>query len=118
MVVLSGDYRQLLPVISHVDTRASVFAAINRSPLWKHFIVKNLTVNLRVNASGDRKLEEFDRWTLSIGDGTAPTVKNTNLIEIPVDMCVEIKANSLDKPTGRDPEYGETCEASLPNIGK
>ena len=55
-------------------------------------------MNLRVNASGDRELEEFDRWTLTIGDGTAPTVENTNLIGIPVGMCMEIEANSPVNP--------------------
>ena len=42
---------------------------------------------MRVRASGDVRLEEFDQWLLSLGDGTAPVVSGEDIIELPEDLC-------------------------------
>ena len=51
VIVLSGDFRQCLPVIPHANRAEVVDAAINRSPLWKHFTILDLNENMRVQLS-------------------------------------------------------------------
>ena len=58
---------------------------MNRSVLWHHFKVLRLTENMRVSASGDVRLEEFDKWLLSLGDGTAKVVNGEDSIMLPND---------------------------------
>ena len=86
-IVLSGDFRQCLPVVPGASRAGTVDTCINRSFLWRHFEVLRLTQNMRVRASGDVRLEEFDQWLLSLGDGTAPVVSGEDIIELPEDLC-------------------------------
>merc|ERR1711963_618155 len=61
IIILAGDFRQCLPVVPGA-TRAGIVAhCINQSPLWTQFKILKLTRNMRVHASGDKDLEEFDR---------------------------------------------------------
>ena len=69
ILVLAGDFRQCLPVVPGA-TRAGIVAhCINQSPLWSKFKILRLSQNMRVHASGDQRLEQFDQWTLSLGNG-------------------------------------------------
>ena len=47
---------------------------------------------MRVKASGDKKLEDYDTWTVSIGDGTANDING--LVSIPEYMFYMIKPNT------------------------
>ena len=67
IIILAGDFRQCLPVVPGASRAGTVEHCINQSYLWTNFISLKLTKNMRVHASGDPELEEFDRWTLSIG---------------------------------------------------
>ena len=98
ILILSGDFRQTLPVIPGASDAAVINSAINRSYLWKHFKVMKLEENMRVRASGDPDLEAFDDWILSIGNGDIPTLDEENNIEIPDEMCMEITPKSLKDP--------------------
>ena len=98
LLVLSGDFRQCLPVIPHAERVQIVDATLNKSPLWKHFNVLKLKENMRLMSYTDPILVGFDEWALSIGEGSAPTVQDTDLIEIPEEMCLEINSNSTDNP--------------------
>ena len=69
IILLAGDFRQCLPVVPGANRAATVNHCINKSELWKHFKVFQLTENMRVKASGDPILETFDKWTLGIGNG-------------------------------------------------
>ena len=69
ILLLSGDFRQCLPVIPY-STRAEVVdAALNRSYLWKFFKVMKLSVNMRVKMSNDPEVEAFDKFILKLGNG-------------------------------------------------
>ena len=92
IVILAGDFRQCLPVVPGANQAQSVNACIKESDLWKYFKVCSLTENMRVRASGDPILENFDQWTLSLGDGKAND-ENDKVI-IPEDLLVQIKANT------------------------
>ena len=94
VVLLSGDFRQCLPVIPGASRGAIVDAALNRSHLWSSFVIKRLTKNMRILSSGKPHLIAFDEWTLRIGDGLTEKCVGTDLVEMPEEMCIEIKESS------------------------
>ena len=82
VLILAGDFRQCLPVK----------ACLNKLNLWKHLRVLSLMENMRVRAGANPGLEDFDRWTLSLGDGSAN--KNGEPIAIPNRIFFNIEPNS------------------------
>ena len=73
-LLLSGDFKQCLPVVPGASRAGIVRRCINKSLLWRHFTVYRLSVNLRLAQSNTALLHGFDRWTLSIGEGTKDRV--------------------------------------------
>ena len=55
-VILSGDFRQCLPVVKRASRGTTVSACLKSSYLWKHFEVRQLTENMRILTSEDPKL--------------------------------------------------------------
>ncbi|KAL5731011.1 hypothetical protein ACHQM5_003777 [Ranunculus cassubicifolius] len=49
-VVLGGDFRQTLPIITKGVREDFVGASLRRSPLWQHVNVLNLIQNMRLDA--------------------------------------------------------------------
>ncbi|XP_057451794.1 uncharacterized protein LOC130743562 [Lotus japonicus] len=94
VVVLGGDFRQILPVISK-GSRSEIFgSAINSSYLWNHCKVMKLTVNMRLqnatSTSSASEIKEFPDWLLQVGDGTAKTIgEEETLIEIHPGLLIE-----------------------------
>jgi hypothetical protein len=71
-VVLGGDFRQILPVITKGRREQIVNASIKRSYLWKHFEIFELTKNMRLKCLSDdpiqkQKFTGFVEWILQIG---------------------------------------------------
>ena len=52
LVLLCGDFRQLLPVVKGGTTAQIVKASIKRSYLWRNIKVRHLTINMRVLLAG------------------------------------------------------------------
>ena len=50
LVVLGGDFRQILPIVKRADMAVTVGACLNRSPLWEDIQCFRLTVNMRVQS--------------------------------------------------------------------
>ncbi|XP_025680297.1 uncharacterized protein [Arachis hypogaea] len=73
VVVLGGDFRQILPVIPMGSRYDIIHSAINASYLWQHCTVLTLTVNMRLTIGPTDKavddVIEFSKWLLDIGDG-------------------------------------------------
>lgn len=66
IVVLGGDFRQILPVVIR-GTRADIIdACIKSSELWKHVNIKHLTINMRIQ---DNEQKQFVDYLLKIGEG-------------------------------------------------
>ena len=97
-LVLSGDFRQCLPVIPHSNRAQIVGAALNRSYLWSIFEVMHLEENMRVQMSNDPDAKQFDEFTLKLGNGNIDTIAGTEYVEIPEEMCMEIQKRSADHP--------------------
>lgn len=65
VIVLGGDFRQMLPVIQRGSRSMIVNACINQSLLWRHFKVFHLSQNIRV----DVEEEEWKKFLLQVGEG-------------------------------------------------
>jgi hypothetical protein len=90
-VVLGGDFRQILPVITKGRREQIVNASIKRSYLWKHFEIFVLTKNMRLKCLSDdpiqkQKIAEFAEWILQIGDGKTTIDEGEDWIKIPKDI--------------------------------
>ena len=114
IIILAGDFRQCLPVIPGANRAQIVQRCINFSHLWSQFQVFSLTVNMRVRASGDPQLEDFDSWTVGIGDGTANDANG--LVAIPENMHFDIKPNTNEDMKVEDRCMKEFCEMVFPNL--
>jgi ATP-dependent DNA helicase PIF1 len=119
IVVLAGDFRQCLPVVQGASRAGTVNSCINQSHLWRQFQILTLTVNMRVRASGDPILEDFDKWTLSLGNGTA----DTHLLEsfpgqvvLPVEMTTMIESNTEAEKWKEGKSMEEFCKMVFPNL--
>ena len=74
IVLLGGDFRQILPVISRAQRHDIVHSCINKSNLWDYCKIFMLSTNMRVRditPSGEQHMLawEFNRWLLQLGDG-------------------------------------------------
>ena len=112
IVILAGDFRQCLPVIQGATRAGIVGQCINKSHLWHHFKIFHLTENMRVKASGDKALEEFDKWTLNIGNG----LDLNGSVPIPSEMTIEIKSNTKESPKNEENSMKRFCHEVFPNL--
>merc|ERR1711884_363247 len=71
-VVLSGDFRQCLPVIQRGTAADELRACLKASKdIWPHVKQLKLTKNMRAELFGDADAEEFSKNLLTLGDGRA-----------------------------------------------
>ena len=116
ILILSGDFRQCLPVIPGASRGIIVDAALNRSPLWAKFIVKRLTKNMRILSSGEPSLIDFDEWTVKVGDGLVENIGQSDVIEIPDEMCITIEENCKQKPDAEKDSMKLLANKVYPNL--
>ncbi|GFT45399.1 ATP-dependent DNA helicase [Trichonephila clavipes] len=88
-VVLAGDFRQTLPIV----TPDQINACLKNSYLWHHFEKFSLTTNMRSHIQGDLSAGQFANKLLQVGDGKVPEDPSTGLIIMPCGQIV----NSPDK---------------------
>ena len=50
-LILAGDFRQCLPVIKGASKSEIISRCINQSPLWEHFKIMRLSINMRVHGA-------------------------------------------------------------------
>ena len=90
IIVLGGDFRQILPMVSKGWREQIVEASINKSSLWNSCKVFILTINMRLTQNpGDIATREFAEWILKIGDGELSNSEGEALIEIPHDLLIQ-----------------------------
>ena len=115
-VLLGGDFRQILPVITKGKRQEVVQACINRSHLWKFCKVFTLTRSMRVNeispdGSINSRKQEFNRWVLKLGDGNLPAISKEEedeptWIEIPEEFIIDTSNNPI----------GQIVKATFPDF--
>jgi len=92
VLLLAGDFRQILPVV-RLGRRADIVdAALSRSPLWQQCVVLRLQRNMRVERCGrddqhTAELRQYADWLLQLGDGKLPTLSDGD-IQLPEELCV------------------------------
>ncbi|OWZ03952.1 LOW QUALITY PROTEIN: Helitron helicase [Phytophthora megakarya] len=71
VVLLAGDFRQILPVIPHGSPSEVVKSCIKRSSLWRRFTVLHLKTNMRVQRMTDEgtamETQSFADFLLRVG---------------------------------------------------
>ena len=77
VLVLAGDFRQVLPVIKNGTRAQIVDACIKSSPLWNYFNTFHLTENMRLQSSAS---SSFDSWLLALGNGELETDDNNQVV--------------------------------------
>lgn len=104
IVILGGDFRQILPVVEKGSRSDQVDACIKRSPLWTQFQSLHLLSNMRVT-TGD---EEWIDFLLKVGDGSANDLEGK--VSLPEStMC---DGNIVEKVFGTvvDPSASDPCD--------
>ncbi|XP_068628087.1 uncharacterized protein [Battus philenor] len=66
MILLSGDFRQILPVIPRSTAADEINACLKSSNLWRYVKKLQLTTNLRVTLLNDTSAEDFSEQLLTI----------------------------------------------------
>lgn len=105
-ILLGGDFRQTLPVITNGSRYEILDASIARSKLWPYFKHFRLTQNMRLlqpNLSNEQIqcAMQFNNWLLAVGNGTVQGRKlfnseYDNWIKIPHDLLINATENKKD----------------------
>ncbi|XP_057734374.1 uncharacterized protein LOC130949751 [Arachis stenosperma] len=101
IIVLGGDFRQVLPVVPKASRAEIMMATINSSILWKHFEVLTLTKNMRLDSALEEavveELRSFSDWILQIGEGKSGVVISDKLcVEVPTDLLIDTSDNLVE----------------------
>ena len=92
-VVLTGDFRQMLPVIRRATPHDVIQASLIHSVLWEDIIKFEMNRNMRVEMCPDNRSREIQRefaaFVLSIGDGKVgqDNAVGYNFIKLPPEIC-------------------------------
>ena len=111
IIILAGDFRQCLPVVPGASRAGTVEHCINQSHLWSTFSLLTLTKNMRVDASGDLDLEQFDRWTLQIGNGEIDSLNLPSNL-----LATQIIPNSQKNKSSEGQAMKEFCQKVFPDL--
>uniref|UniRef100_A0A8D9BCK9 ATP-dependent DNA helicase n=1 Tax=Cacopsylla melanoneura TaxID=428564 RepID=A0A8D9BCK9_9HEMI len=84
LILLSGDFRQTLPVIPRSTPADEINACLKSSPLWCHVKTLTLKTNMRIELLRDNptSARQFSKQLLEIGNGY-----DTIVHKLPEDFC-------------------------------
>jgi ATP-dependent DNA helicase PIF1 len=100
VVVLGGDFRQILPVVKKGKQEDIVYSAISKSYLWNYCHIFKLQTNMRLRQNNMSEMEtssikDFSEWILKIGDGKFGEEDDDNKITIPNDLIIQSTENPM-----------------------
>ena len=87
LLLLSGDFRQTLPVIPRATYADEVNACLKESYLWRSVSKLSLTINMRVQLQNDPLASGFSEQLLDIGNGKIQLYEDTQFIKFPENFC-------------------------------
>ena len=105
LLILSGDFRQLLPVVKRGVRAQIVNACITKSErLWSQTQIIHLTTNMRCERllrRGDQEsasqIQEYADWLLRLGEGRIPVAAgfgpNSNIVAFPRELILQAEIN-------------------------
>ncbi|KAH9073914.1 hypothetical protein Ae201684P_003413 [Aphanomyces euteiches] len=90
VVIFSGDFKQMLPVILKGTPGLILEACLKNSYLWSNVAKFHLTVNMRLTNNNSESVREFAGLLKSIGHGTYPTCTElgADYIRLPDDLAI------------------------------
>lgn len=86
MILLSGDFRQTLPVIPRATAADEINACLKSSFLWRHVKILKLVTNMRVKLKNDQSAAIFSKQLLEIGNGKIAS-DASGFICFPTNFC-------------------------------
>jgi len=94
VVVLGGDFKQILPIVKKGSRYDLVKSTINYYDLWKNYKVLKLKQNMRLStitcAQTATSIIEFVNWIMKIGNGETNLNENgEGIIYIPEDLLIQ-----------------------------
>ena len=105
-LILSGDFKQTLPIVIKSHQLAQMRVSIKKSTLWNYFKgIENqfsFTINMRLEQVREvqehYKLEQFQTFLISLGKGNLPVNEdgNVNLPEELVASGFQVEENMQD----------------------
>jgi len=116
VIVMGGDFQQVLPIIPHGYHAEIVSSALNQASFWPHVSILKLHLNMRVqllhhsgDTEGANRQASFASWLQRIGEGTEQTfpIHGENMIRIPDELCIGCKMNEDIISTLIKKVYGE-----------
>jgi hypothetical protein len=87
LILLSGDFRQTLPVIPRSTPADELNACLKSSVLWRYVQKLTLKTNMRVQLQHDESAEHFAKQLLDIGNGEMAIDESTKCITLPTNFC-------------------------------
>lgn len=91
VVLLSGDFRQTLPVIQRGTPADELNACLKTSSLWRNVNILTLRTNMRVRLQNDASADVFAQQLLQMGNGAMPTDADGR-ITFPSDFCTLVNS--------------------------
>ncbi|XP_049315847.1 uncharacterized protein LOC125779250 [Bactrocera dorsalis] len=91
LILLSGDFRQTLPVIPRSTPADEINACLKSSFLWAHLQMLLLTTNMRVRLQNDSSARKFSKQLLKIGDGKMASDQN-GFITLPNNFSIIVSS--------------------------
>jgi len=85
--LLSGDFRQTLPVIPHSTPADELNACLKSSGLWQHVHKLSLKTNMHVQLQNEASADLFAKQLLDMGNGKMAIDQLTQCITLPDDFC-------------------------------
>ena len=100
VVVLGGDFRQILPVVRKGRREDIVQSSISKSYLWNDCNVFKLQTNMRLLQNGMSGIEtssikDFSEWILKVGNGELGEGDGDYNISIPSDLIIQPSENPM-----------------------
>ena len=93
VLVLSGDFRQTLPVIPKGTRADGIRACLKSSNIWHHTQTLVLSTNMRAQLFGDATSSQFAKDLLTLGDGKVPLDQNG---ELPISRICTIVNSEIE----------------------
>lgn len=87
LLLLSGDFRQTLPVIPKSTPADEINACLKRLLFWNNVEKLSLTENMRAIITRDPKAQEFAENLLKIGNGTYPLDPQSSKLILTEELC-------------------------------
>ncbi|GFW58168.1 ATP-dependent DNA helicase [Trichonephila clavipes] len=97
LILLSGDFRQTLPIIPRSTPAEELHACLKSSVLWRHLQKLTLKTNMRVQLQRDASAGNFAKQLMDIGNGRMEIDESTQCITLPANFSAKnIDVNTIN----------------------